>query len=170
MVIHHDDMLNRTTSGSGKLCDYTLAELRELDAAYHFSADKGDSYPWRGKQVLIPTLEEVLQAFPTVDFNIEIKPDSHAVADELIRILQKFSTEDRPIESRVIVGSRHCHALRYFRTAAPHIATSAVRPIVNSHVLTGYHSASERACRLSCFLLLGYNRIGSTACCSVLCC
>ena len=101
-------MLNRTTSGSGKISDYTVAELKLLDAAYHFTADMGGSFPWRGRKIVIPTLEEVLTAFPATDFNIEIKPNDESVANSLASILRNLSTPQRPIETRVIVGSRFC--------------------------------------------------------------
>ena len=32
LVLIHDSTLERTTNGSGKVCDYTLSELKQLDA------------------------------------------------------------------------------------------------------------------------------------------
>jgi glycerophosphoryl diester phosphodiesterase len=69
-VAIHDKVLERTTNGKGAVRDYTLAELRELDAGM-----------WYDRQFMgqkIPTLEEVL-AFARehdVVFYLEIKYDS----------------------------------------------------------------------------------------------
>ena len=65
LVVVHDELLNRTTNGKGLVKDYTLAELKELDAGSWFS-------PEFAKEP-IPTLEEVLAEFPDLHINIEIK-------------------------------------------------------------------------------------------------
>lgn len=52
-VLIHDSTLDRTTNGSGKVDEYTLAELKELDAGFWFSDE------FVGAR--IPTLEEALQ-------------------------------------------------------------------------------------------------------------
>jgi len=67
-VIFHDDTLERTTNGSGKMADITYAELQDLDAGSWF----GESFA--GEPV--PTLEEALEAIIERDlgFNLELKP------------------------------------------------------------------------------------------------
>ena len=72
-VVHHDSTLDRTTSGRGPLAAYTLAELSELDAGYLFSRDSGHTFPWRGQHVRVPTLDAVLESFPTLPLIVEIK-------------------------------------------------------------------------------------------------
>lgn len=86
IVVFHDETLDRTTNGSGPVVDCSLEELRELDAAYHFSPDGEDGYPLRGRGVRIPTLREVLRTFPTVRVNIEIKdPRAQGEVGEVVR-------------------------------------------------------------------------------------
>ncbi|WP_020401565.1 glycerophosphodiester phosphodiesterase [Gracilimonas tropica] len=51
-VVFHDDTLGRTTNGIGKVKDFTLQELKKLDAGVWFSDD------FKGEK--IPTLHEVL--------------------------------------------------------------------------------------------------------------
>lgn len=53
LVVIHDETLDRTTNGSGKVADFTLEELQQLDAGSWFSQEH------RGKQ--LPTLAEVLK-------------------------------------------------------------------------------------------------------------
>ncbi|MDZ7756391.1 glycerophosphodiester phosphodiesterase [Rhodohalobacter sp.] len=73
-VAIHDETLDRTTNGTGKVVDYTFEELAKLDAG-----------SWFGKKhssERILSLEEVLQfAKGKIALNIEIKTE--AVADEL---------------------------------------------------------------------------------------
>ena len=53
LVLHHDDTLERTTDGSGKIENYSYAELRQLDAGIKFSPE------YAGQR--IPRLEELLE-------------------------------------------------------------------------------------------------------------
>jgi len=73
VVVLHDANVDRTTDGRGPAAAHTLDALRELDAGYRYSPDGGRTHPWRDRGVRIPTLAEVLEAFPTVRGNIEIK-------------------------------------------------------------------------------------------------
>jgi glycerophosphoryl diester phosphodiesterase len=66
IVVLHDGMLDRTTNGHGKLADFSLAELRELDAGSSFSEK------FRGEK--IPTLDEVFQVLgKRAIINVELK-------------------------------------------------------------------------------------------------
>jgi glycerophosphoryl diester phosphodiesterase len=68
LVVIHDPRLERTTDGRGLVSAYTLAELKELDAAARFEGDT--SY---GVQ-RIPTLEEVYALVQgRTRINVEIK-------------------------------------------------------------------------------------------------
>lgn len=87
LMIIHDDKVDRTTDGSGRVCDLTVAELRRLDAGGWF--DK----VYEGLK--IPTLEELcelLAAYPDVLLNVEIKPGFHAreAADAAIALLGRY--------------------------------------------------------------------------------
>jgi glycerophosphoryl diester phosphodiesterase len=94
LVVMHDWQVDRTTNGTGYLTDLTLAQVRKLDAAYNFvpgrnavSGLPAKRYPFRGVRTgakkppkgfsrndfRVPTLAEVLKAFPHTPINIEIK-------------------------------------------------------------------------------------------------
>lgn len=68
VVVIHDKNLERTTNGKGQVSEYTLKELKKLDAG-------------RGEK--IPTLEEVLTEFVSIKFLIEIKVDKDAKIEKL---------------------------------------------------------------------------------------
>ena len=71
LVVIHDEKVNRTTSGKGRVRDLRLAELKQLDAGSWFDRQfKGEA---------IPTLKEVLKLLNNENFtgflNIELKTD-----------------------------------------------------------------------------------------------
>ncbi|BCU52571.1 glycerophosphoryl diester phosphodiesterase [Staphylococcus auricularis] len=55
LVVMHDDSVNRTSNGSGKIKDFTLEELKQLDV--------GSWKDQRFEGEHIPTFEEVLELF-----------------------------------------------------------------------------------------------------------
>src|SRR5918911_658199 len=65
VVVIHDPTLDRTTNRTGAVSEMTLDELREPDAGHNFSPD-GSTLPYRGLNLRIPTLVEVLREFPGV--------------------------------------------------------------------------------------------------------
>jgi glycerophosphoryl diester phosphodiesterase len=72
-IVIHDPTLDRTTDGTGHVSSHTVAELGKLDAGHRFTPDGGKTFPFRGKDVRLSTLREVLQALPHQRVNVEIK-------------------------------------------------------------------------------------------------
>ncbi len=95
IVVHHDERLERTTNGVGPIRARSLSELKQLDAGFHFTSDGGDSYPFRGKGITIPTFEEALALSNEVRFNIEIKQREPSMARALWKLIEKHELQDR---------------------------------------------------------------------------
>ena len=79
LVIIHDDTIDRTSNGKGKVKDYTLEELREFD----FGVKRGDAF--KGER--IPTFDEVLDLVNNFSKKllIEIKtPSQYPGIEEMI--------------------------------------------------------------------------------------
>ena len=121
LVLIHDDTVDRTTDGSGRVKELTLAELQQLDAGDYWTPDDGATYPYRGQGVRIPTLEEIVTAFPEMKYNIEIKQVDPSIAVPLCKLLRHFGLTDR-----ALVASFHPTAMDEFRAACPEVATSMV--------------------------------------------
>lgn len=119
IVVNHDATVDRTTDGTGAIAQMTLAQLQALDAGYRWTADGGKTYPYRGKGIRLTTLKTVFDSFPGKPINIEIKPDSVGVADDLCRLIRANGREHT-----VMVVSFHPGAIRAFRTACPTVATA----------------------------------------------
>ena len=87
LVVIHDSTVDRTTDGTGAVSNFTLEEITALDAGYNWSpgADSDDN-PYRGTGVTIPTLEEVLSAFPNIAPQKALILTIFNMAEELHRI------------------------------------------------------------------------------------
>jgi len=130
LVFIHDDTLERTTDGSGPVWEHTLAELKRFDAGYHFSPDGGRTYPYRGQGVTVPTLEEVVEAFPEVRLNVEIKQACLSGRQEQPSAVAAVADfiEKRGLQDRLLVASFRDRVVREFRSASGGaVATSAAQ-------------------------------------------
>ncbi len=138
LVVCHDETVDRTTNGSGRISTLTLAELKELDNAYWFvpGADvtlgvDATAYPYRGQapangDFAIATLDEVLDfldGHPTVAVNLDIKSSAPTVEpyeERLAAVLANHGSSER-----VIVASFLDQATETFARLAPAVAISA---------------------------------------------
>lgn len=118
VVVLHDPTVDRTTDGHGPVRDLTLAELHRLDAGARFAGDAGD-FPYRGRGVRVPTLAAVLEAFPGVPLNIEIKQDEPAIEHAVLEVLDRFSAR-----AQVLLAAEEARIMARIRAAAPDVLTS----------------------------------------------
>ena len=72
-VVLHDPTLGRTCDRIEPVEALSAAALAEADAGYRFSGDGGASWPFRGRQIGIPSVADVLQRFPDTPLLIEVK-------------------------------------------------------------------------------------------------
>jgi len=120
LVVLHDRTVDRTTDAPGPVEKYTLAELKELDAAFRWSPDNGRTYPLRNKGIKIPTLAEVFKTFPKTRMNIEIKDPKPNVIPDFCRLIREHN-----MTTKVMVASFDVDVLEEFRSLCPEVATSA---------------------------------------------
>jgi glycerophosphoryl diester phosphodiesterase len=144
----HDATVDRTTNGTGRVDAMTLAQIKALDAAHWFVPGCGtchdrtaEEYALRGyatgqrripgalrkqgftaNDFRIPTLREVLTAFPDDLVNIEIKasaPQTAPYERELAALLADFGRTDD-----TIVVSFTDNATEAFKLFAPDVSTA----------------------------------------------
>jgi glycerophosphoryl diester phosphodiesterase len=132
IVLMHDERVDRTTDGSGTIEGMTLAQLQQLDAAYAWSQDEGQTHPLRGQGITVPTLAEVFEKFPDMRYVIEIKLTEHPIHQPLCELIRAHD-----MQGRVLVASFHDDSMELFRETCPEVATSAARTEVTSFVLLG---------------------------------
>jgi glycerophosphoryl diester phosphodiesterase len=148
VVVSHDTTLDRTTNGRGTIESHTLAQIRRLDGAYWFSPGddayshdrKRSAYKLRGiatgkrkppkgytrKDFRVPTLQEVMRAFPRTPINIEIKGRTKAEAEaEYVRNAEVLAALLAKSKRRdLIVASFQQPAIDRFHELAPAIGVA----------------------------------------------
>ncbi len=109
LIAMHDETVDRTTNGTGLVKDYTLEQIKTLDAGSWFN----EKYPEKAdpayEGIQVPTLEEIIQTFGTgARYYIETKsPDVYpGMEKELLRILNKYNlTGVNERSSKVLIQS-----------------------------------------------------------------
>jgi len=139
IVVIHDDTLDRTTNGAGRVSETPYARLRELDAGSFFDAT------FAGER--IPTLEETLDRVAgRIRVNIEIKPvgpRANGIEREVVEMVRAHGMMDE-----VIISSFDPYVLGRTRRVAPDMPLGALYgsgpSALAMHVwcwLTGYPDA-----------------------------
>jgi glycerophosphoryl diester phosphodiesterase len=108
-IVFHDETLDRTTNGSGRVNETDFATIAELDAGSWFSASF--------KGVEVPTFEEILTTLGgKALLNVELKPDERV--ESLNRRIVTAVARFELFES-VIFSSFQADALRSMRILVP---------------------------------------------------
>ncbi|MGH7837862.1 MAG: glycerophosphodiester phosphodiesterase [Candidatus Binataceae bacterium] len=118
IVVLHDDDLSRVADRDGVVAEMKLAKVQAADAGYNFSLD-GRIFPFRAQGVRVPTLDEVLNAFPQQCFIIEIKQTTPSLVIPMLELLERSG-----MTRRVLVASEHQAPLDEVRRLAPAIPTN----------------------------------------------
>jgi len=121
LVVMHDEIVERTTNGTGRISELSYVEIQRLDAGYHFTADNGATFPWRGRGVTVPTLGQIYAEFPGRPVNIEIKKCGRADIEE--RVAAAIAAAGA--ESRTLVVSQSRTTIQRFREASKHQVATA---------------------------------------------
>ena len=137
IVVFHDDTTERTCDKAFRVSNKTLEELRALDAAYKFTLDGGLTFPFRGQGIQIPTLTQVLHAFPAARVSIDIKD---VINGHVVDVLDVVRSADAI--NRVIIASESDENLEEVRRLDSRFATGygwleVARAVFSDAVLKG---------------------------------
>jgi glycerophosphoryl diester phosphodiesterase len=118
-AVFHDWTLDCRTEGKGVTRQQPMAYLRTLDVGWGYTADGGRTYPFRGKgKAMMPTLHEVVRAFPRRAFLVNVKSDDPREAELL----------DAYLRARRIGAER----LSFYGGARPMLRLRELRPGVKA--------------------------------------
>jgi len=150
-AVFHDWTLDCRTNGHGVTRQHSMRYLKALDIGYGYTADGGRTFPFRGRGIgQMPSLDEVLVAFPRQRLLINIKSNDAHEGEALARFLAHRSAADR---SRLIVygAAAPVHALRArlpeVRTMALKGEAPTLRTCLLGYELTGWTGYLPDACR-----------------------
>ncbi len=89
LVLHHDETLDRTTTGTGIVQNYSYEDLRKLDASIKFAPEYAGQH--------IPRFEELLERIedPSFFLNVEMKDYRPEALDKTIKLLETYGFHDR---------------------------------------------------------------------------
>ncbi len=117
LIAFHDSTLDRTTNASGPVGALTSIELAGLDAGHDFEID-GD-FPFRDQGIGVPTVEEILRAFPETLTTLDLKIAGSVPVQPVCNLLRELGRTDD-----VYVGTESNDQPELFRTACPEVSTS----------------------------------------------
>lgn len=117
VVVIHDERVERTTNGNGRVAEMTWAELSRLDAG-----------TWKGSGfwgLRIPRLQDVLKWLPAdIGLNIELKGEPDTVIPLADAVLAEIS--GHPRSKQILFSSFHHPVLLYLHQQNPQIALGAL--------------------------------------------
>jgi glycerophosphoryl diester phosphodiesterase len=124
VVVMHDDTVDRTTDGHGPVADYSLAELRRLDAGAWFGT------AFAGQRV--PTFADVLARYRgRVHVHTEIKGRTAHLAQRTVDLVRQFN-----MTAQVTMTSFQQVPLQEVRTYAPELPTGWLVREINEAIIT----------------------------------
>ncbi|MEV0586243.1 glycerophosphodiester phosphodiesterase [Nonomuraea sp. NPDC050310] len=130
LVAIHDETVDRTTDGTGRVDSFSYAELSRLDAGYRFT-DLDGRASFRGKGARIPRLEELFTRYRKL-FNIEIKAPYPGIEAKLWALIQKHGLADRV----VVVSFDQAIVDRFDELSQGRVALGAGRAEATAFALT----------------------------------
>lgn len=115
-VLFHDDTVERTTDGFGKLAKMTFEEVRELDAAArHIYADR-----FRGEKV--PTLEEGIEE--CLKLGLKVIIDVKEYDNRAVAVVSDMFTKHKELYEQALVASFFPTFIYQLRRVDPKITTA----------------------------------------------
>ena len=111
LVIIHDELLDRTTNGTGFVKDKTMRELLELDASGNFYGQYGINR--------IPTLTEYFELIRGRDIltNIELKTNVFTypgIEEKTLTLIDQYD-----LRSSIVISSFNHYSVLHMQTMAP---------------------------------------------------
>ena len=152
-AVFHDWTVDCRTEGQGVTRQHTLAQLKALDIGYGYTADGGATFPFRGKGIgLMPSLDEVLEAFPDRRFLINVKSNDASEGELLARRLARLTPQAL---GRLMVygGNNPIDALRAHLPRMPAMSRSSLMSCALRYLALGWSGYVPAPCRHSLVLL-----------------
>lgn len=145
-AVFHDWTLECRTNGEGVTRRQSMDYLRTLDLGYGYTADGGETYPLRGQGVgLMPTLGEVLAAFPGRRFLVNFKSRDAHEGEAMLAYLDARPEAD--ISRLAFFGAAPAERIRALRPEVRVSGRGILKACAKDYMLTGWFGAEPESCR-----------------------
>jgi glycerophosphoryl diester phosphodiesterase len=145
-AVFHDWTLDCRTEGNGVTREQSMEKLKQLDIGYGYTADGGKTFPFRGKGVgMMPSLDEVLAAFPDKRLLINVKSRDASEGEKLAAVLNRLP----PSRRRQIMAYGGDEPIETLRLQTPGIRTisrAAIKACLIRYIGYGWTGVVPRAC------------------------
>jgi glycerophosphoryl diester phosphodiesterase len=158
-AVFHDWTLDCRTNGTGVTRAQTMTYLKTLDLGHGYTADGGQTFPFRGKFVgAMPTLAEVAQEFPKTRFLVNVKGSRAEEADKISNYLS-----NRNVDVKRLMFYGGDAPISRLRTLLPHVRTMTKRSLkdcLTRYVALGWLGHLPSTCRNTVvFVPINYRRL-----------
>ena len=118
LVVIHDTSINRTTGITGKVSDFTLAELTQMDASK-------DVPPWP-TPCYIPSLDDVISTCHNANsFQLEVKTDAKVRLKQVCELLTAL-VKEKALNDKATITSSDTLVLQLVKQLNPDISTGYI--------------------------------------------
>ena len=160
-AVFHDWTLDCRTDGRGVTREHSMAYLKKLDIGHGYTADGGKTFPFRGKGIgLMPTLAEVLAAFPQARLLINVKSRDPSEGEKLAAVLNKLPAERRA-QIMVYGGDEPVEIVRQRASDIRTISRGAIKRCLLSYIGYGWSGVVPKACHNA--MVTGAGQCGALA-------
>lgn len=145
-VAFHDWTIDCRTEGRGVTRERSLKYLQSLDVGYGYTADGGQTHPFRGKGVgMMPSLAEVLQEFPEERFLINFKSRWVREADHLLAYFERHNIE---IDERISIygGEKPVERWKIIHPSGFAFTKADMKECTFDYMIIGWSSATPESC------------------------
>lgn len=152
-AVFHDWTLDCRTDGHGATREHSMAYLKKLDIGHGYTADGGKTFPFRGKAIgMMPTLGEVLAAFPQERLLINVKSREPSEGEKLADVLSRLPTERR---AQLIVygGDEPVDAVRRRMPDIKTISRASIKSCLLGYIGYGWSGIVPKACNNAMVML-----------------
>lgn len=146
-AVFHDWTLDCRTNGTGVTREHTMAELRRFDLGWGYTADGGKTFPLRGQGVgMMPTLDEVLAAFPGRRFAVNVKSNDPHEGELLAAYLGRLTPAQRSLLF-MTGGDRPLEVLKRLMPEMKVMSRSTIAACGQDYIAYGWTGLMPGACR-----------------------
>lgn len=148
MAVFHDWTLDCRTDGKGEVRAATMAQLKQLDPGFGYTADGGKTFSLRGRQRgAIPSLQEVLAALPSTPILFNFKSKDPAEADMLAKELASARRDPGKLRDGFYGHEGPIGRTRELYPEAWAWSIDGAKRCTKDYVLTGWTSIVPESCR-----------------------